>query len=205
MEQVSWYGHLLPEGWSTAGGKSSCYQHMVETTKCKLLCTLEPAVPNHTGPEHSVDRHRQCQDAGLWSALMHRLNGHICHRIAKRALNHLDGQNRNKSRQHNEDSAGSIFQHKKPRILSEKEQNLKSPLCLALILLMPSGPICFALLGSLPSDADREERSHSVGACTQTTPCITFRCIQIQLAEHVNNNYSISMNSPIFFFVIHFI
>ena len=80
MEQVPWCGHLLLEGWSTAGGKSSCYQHMVETAKCELLCTLHhhPA-PHQSTPEHLVDRHRL--DAGLGSALMHRLNGHICHRI----------------------------------------------------------------------------------------------------------------------------
>ena len=53
LEQVSWCGHLLPEGWSTAGGKSSCYQHMVETTKCTLLCTLW-SLPYQTTQDQNI-------------------------------------------------------------------------------------------------------------------------------------------------------
>ena len=56
-----------------------------QNVNCCAHCSLRPPVPNHTAPEHLVDRHRQCLDAGLWSALMHRLNSRICHRIAKSA------------------------------------------------------------------------------------------------------------------------
>ena len=68
------------------------------------------------------------------------------------------------------------------------------PLCLAPIPLVQSVLHCW-----VPCHQMQTGRKEATW-CIQTTLCITFQCIQIQLAECVNNNYSISVVNILPFF-----
>ena len=137
LEQVSWCRHLLLEGWSTAGGKSACYQHMVERPQRVQWRTqpynMTPTIPYHTLPYYTILYHT-IPNHTIWHHTRAIFGGqtlpgcrvvvsfdapsqwsHLPTDHCAGWLNHLDGQNQNRFSPPDIATAEALFFRTMPR------------------------------------------------------------------------------------------
>ena len=156
--------------------------------------------------QHLVNRHHQWLKS--WSPLMRRLNGHICRFTVYRVhwtvmmgktqigLANIDWISKETPLRGKESAKESFGNQFGTYCQLAKEWQRKSFYCEISISIW-FNLFCIVRLLSIHL---LQTRWKEATWCNQAALCITFQCIQIQLAECVNNNYSISVVNILPFF-----